>query len=83
MSLLDVTNPGVGYEPRDAEPATAVKGASFTVEEGELVGLVTRPIVDLTGRAGADVRGRVLEPLNSIPQPARRFAATGSAGDAA
>ncbi|SEG79889.1 peptide/nickel transport system ATP-binding protein [Actinacidiphila yanglinensis] len=40
MSLLDVKNLSVVYEPRGAEPTMAVKDASFRIEEGEFVGLV-------------------------------------------
>jgi peptide/nickel transport system ATP-binding protein len=40
MSLLDVRNLSVVYEPRGAEPTTAVEDASFRLEEGEFVGLV-------------------------------------------
>ncbi|WP_037911713.1 ABC transporter ATP-binding protein [Actinacidiphila yeochonensis] len=40
MSLLDVRNLSIVYEPRGAEPTTAVKDATFTIEEGEFVGLV-------------------------------------------
>lgn len=40
MSLLDVRNLSIVYEPRGAEPTTAVKDASFSLEEGEFVGLV-------------------------------------------
>jgi len=40
MSLLEVTDLSVVYEPRGAEPTYAVKGATFALERGEFVGLV-------------------------------------------
>ncbi len=40
MALLDVKNLSVRYAPRDHPPHQAVKSASFTIEEGEFVGLV-------------------------------------------
>ncbi|SDD45025.1 peptide/nickel transport system ATP-binding protein [Sanguibacter gelidistatuariae] len=40
MSLLEVNNLSVVYEPRGAEPTYAVKNASFSLERGEFVGLV-------------------------------------------
>ncbi|BBA98427.1 putative ABC transporter ATP-binding protein [Actinacidiphila reveromycinica] len=40
MSLLDVRNLSIVYEPRGAEPTTAVKDASFRLAQGEFVGLV-------------------------------------------
>ena len=40
MSLLEVNNLSVIYEPRGAEPTYAVKNASFSLERGEFVGLV-------------------------------------------
>ncbi|TVT33465.1 ABC transporter ATP-binding protein [Amycolatopsis rhizosphaerae] len=40
MSLLEVKDLTVVYEPRDAVPTHAVKKARFTVEEGEFLGLV-------------------------------------------
>ncbi len=40
MSLLEVTDLSVVYEPRGAEPTYAVSGATFALERGEFVGLV-------------------------------------------
>ena len=40
MSLLEVNDLSVVYEPRGAEPTYAVKNASFSLERGEFVGLV-------------------------------------------
>lgn len=40
MSLLEVQDLSVVYEPRGAEPTYAVKNASFSLERGEFVGLV-------------------------------------------
>lgn len=40
MSLLEVHDLSVVYEPRGAEPTYAVKNASFSLERGEFVGLV-------------------------------------------
>lgn len=40
MSLLEVDDLTVVYEPRGAEPTRAVKNASFRIEQGEFVGLV-------------------------------------------
>lgn len=40
MSLLEVRDLSVVYEPRGAEPTYAVKNASFSLERGEFVGLV-------------------------------------------
>ncbi|WP_435127822.1 ABC transporter ATP-binding protein [Actinacidiphila sp. bgisy144] len=40
MSLLDVRNLSIVYEPRGAEPTLAVKDASFRLAQGEFVGLV-------------------------------------------
>jgi peptide/nickel transport system ATP-binding protein len=40
MSLLEVADLSVVYEPRGAEPTRAVKDVSFSLERGEFVGLV-------------------------------------------
>ncbi|TDE99055.1 ABC transporter ATP-binding protein [Occultella glacieicola] len=40
MTLLDVDDVSIVYEPRGAEPVTAVRGATFSLEQGEFVGLV-------------------------------------------
>ena len=40
MSLLEVTDLSVVYEPRGSEPTYAVKDATFSLERGEFVGLV-------------------------------------------
>ncbi|HUX69852.1 MAG TPA: ABC transporter ATP-binding protein, partial [Cellulomonadaceae bacterium] len=40
MSLLEVTDLSVVYEPRGAAPTYAVSGATFALERGEFVGLV-------------------------------------------
>lgn len=40
MSLLEVTDLSVVYEPKGAEPTYAVKDVSFALERGEFVGLV-------------------------------------------
>ncbi|WP_154796123.1 ABC transporter ATP-binding protein [Occultella kanbiaonis] len=40
MTLLDVQDLSIVYEPRGAEPVTAVRGATFTLEQGEFIGLV-------------------------------------------
>ncbi len=40
MSLLNVENLSVIYEPNGAEPVYAVKDATFSLERGEFVGLV-------------------------------------------
>ena len=40
MSLLEVENLAVSYEPRGAVPTAAVRGVSFALERGEFVGLV-------------------------------------------
>jgi peptide/nickel transport system ATP-binding protein len=40
MTLLDVEDLSIVYEPRGAEPVTAVRGATFSLEQGEFVGLV-------------------------------------------
>ncbi|MGZ4472102.1 MAG: ABC transporter ATP-binding protein [Nocardioidaceae bacterium] len=40
MALLEVTDLSVTYSPRDALPVRAVDKVSFTVEEGEFVGLL-------------------------------------------
>ncbi|CAM3669980.1 ABC transporter ATP-binding protein [Occultella aeris] len=40
MTLLDVQDLSIVYEPRGAEPVTAVRGATFSLEQGEFIGLV-------------------------------------------
>ncbi|WP_163543962.1 ABC transporter ATP-binding protein [Occultella kanbiaonis] len=40
MTLLDVQDLSIVYEPRGAEPVTPVRGATFTLEQGEFIGLV-------------------------------------------
>lgn len=66
MSLLEVTDLSVVYEPRGAEPTHAVSGATFALERGEFVGLVgesgsgkstiARTVIGLVPAAGGVIR---------------------------
>ena len=40
MTLLDVRDLSVRYEPKASRPLDAVQGVSFSIEPGEFVGLI-------------------------------------------